>query len=204
MTDDGILYPMPHHIYHTEAIILGSHARGEGDRMLYCYTRELGLVAAHVKSLRESRSKLRYGLQTFAHAEIDLVRGRREWKLISANPIDSFASLWQHPAKRRIIAEHTNLIRRLIQGEDRHELLFDDMLAGLKFLSKLENDVELRAGELILVVRVLAHLGYWAPETAFAPLAAENLWTSESLRLAHADRTTLLSEVNRALEASHL
>jgi len=195
---------MSHHIYHTQAIILGGYPRGEGDRALYCYTRELGLVVAHAKSLREGRSRLRYTLQTFAHVEIDLVRGRREWKLISAHPIDSFVSLWRHPGKRRVIAEHAHLLRRLIQGEERHEILFDDMLSGLKFLSGLENDIELRAAELVMVVRVLSHLGYWAPKTAFAPLAAGNLWTTESLRFAETDRTALLSEVNRALELSHL
>jgi recombinational DNA repair protein (RecF pathway) len=195
---------MSHHIYHTEAIILGGHARGEGDRVLYCYTRELGLVAAHAKSLREGRSRLRYALQTFAHVEMDLVRGRREWKLISAYPIDTFASLWRHPEKRRVVAEHTHLLRRLIQGEERHELLFDDMLVGLRFLSQLENDAELRAAELIVVVRILSHLGYWAPKTAFAPLGEDDLWTASSLRLAHTERALLLSEINRALELSHL
>ena len=195
---------MSYHVYHTEAIILGGHGRGEGDRMLYCYTRLLGLVAAHAKSLREGRSKLRYALQTFAHAEIDLVHGKNGWKLISAHPIDSFSTLWRHPSKRQIIAEHAHLIRRLIQGEERHELLFDDILAGLRFLSHIENEVELRSGELILVVRMLARLGYWSGEAAFAPLLAPNGWTPESLRLAKEFRTPLLLEVNQALHLSHL
>ena len=195
---------MSYHIYHTKAIILGGEGRGEGDRVLYCYTRELGLVAAHAKSLREGRSRLRYALQTFAHAEIELVRGKNGWKLISAHPIDSLATLWRHPSKRRIIAEHVHLVRRLIQGEERHELLFDDILAGFRFLSHLENEVELRAGELILVVRMLAHLGYWADRAAFVPLFAANGWTTESLRLAEESRTPLLSEVNQALHLSHL
>ena len=195
---------MSHHIYHTQAIILGGYPRGEGDRALYCYTRELGLVVAHARSLREGRSRLRYTLQAFAHVEIDLVRGRREWKLISAHPIDTFASLWRHIGKRRVIAEHAHLLRRLIHGEERHEVLFDDILSGLKFLSGLENDIELRAAELVMVVRVLSHLGYFAPQTVFAPFAEENIWTTDSLRLAATDRIAILSEVNRALELSHL
>jgi recombinational DNA repair protein (RecF pathway) len=199
---------MSHHIYHTEAIVLGSHARSEGDRMLYCYTRELGLVLAHAKSLREGRSRLRYVLQTFAHVEIDLVRGRSEWKLISAQSIDSFASLWRHPLKRRILAEHTHLLRRLIQGEERHELLFDEILRGLRFLStvenKAENEAELRAGELVLLVRMLSCLGYWSAQTPIATLATENVWTKESLQSAHEKRATLLLGVNQALAASQL
>ncbi len=195
---------MSYHIYHTEAIMLGGRAVGEGDRMLYAYTRELGFVAAHTKSIREGRSKLRYALQTFAHAEIDLIRGKHGWKLISAHPIDSFSSLWRDPKKRRIIAEHTHLIRRLIHGEERHELLFDDMLLGLQFIRRLENEAEVSAAELVLVVRVLSHLGYWGKGAALAPIFRENVWTIESLRFANEERTSLLSGVNRALEASNL
>lgn len=199
-----VYFLMSYHIYHTEAIILGGHGRGEGDRVLHCYTRELGLVATRVKSIREGRSRLRYALQTFAHAEIDLIRGKYGWKLTSAHPIDSFSSLWRHPLKRRIIAEHAHLVRRLIQGEERHALLFDDMLSGLRFLSGIENEAELRAGELVLVVRMLSRLGYWSGEAAYPALAMENAWTAESLRCAQESRTHLLAGVNHALELSHL
>lgn len=195
---------MSYHVYHTEAIILGGRAAGEGDRVLYCYTRLVGLVAAYAKSLREERSRLRYALQTFAHAEIDLVRGKGGWKLVSAHPIDSFGSLWRHPSKRRIVASHAHLIRRLINGEERHELLFDDMLSGLQFLSGIENEAELHACELILVIRMLSRLGYWDSGKLFPQLAKENVLTTESLRFAEEARKSLLAEVNKALELSHL
>ncbi|OGZ08047.1 MAG: hypothetical protein A2942_00715 [Candidatus Lloydbacteria bacterium RIFCSPLOWO2_01_FULL_50_20] len=195
---------MSYHIYHTEALILGGKAAGEGDRVLYCYTRELGLILAHAKSLRENHSKLRYTLQTFAHAEIDLVRGKYGWKLISAYPIDSFTSLWRHPSKRKIVAAHAQLLRRLIQGEERHELLFDDLLSGLRFLSGIENEAELRAGELIFVVRMLSRLGYWGDAVRFPQLALENVWTAELLSFAQKARTPLILGINQALELSHL
>lgn len=203
-SDELLVILFMYHIYHTEAIILGGKAVGEGDRMLYCYTRLLGLVAARARSLREGRSKLRYALQTFSHAEVNLVRGKYGWRLISAHPVDSFSALWRHSGKRRIIAGHAQLIRRLIQGEERQELLFDDILSGLQFLSRLENERELHAGELILVVRALAHLGYWGDRTTLAPLFAPDGWTAESLQLAHAKRAPLLSRVNQALSLSNL
>ena len=112
---------MAHHIYHTEALLLGGRPSGEGDRLLYCYTRELGLVMAHAKSLREMRSRLRYALQTFSHAELDLIRGKHGWKLISARPVESFGMLWQKKRKRTVVAQYVELIRRLIQGEETEE-----------------------------------------------------------------------------------
>lgn len=204
---------MPYHVYHTEALVLGSRPSGEGDKVLYCYTRELGLVALHAKSLREQRSRLRYALQTFAHAEIDLIRGKRGWKLISARAVDPFASLWRNPKKRRIAAAHAQLLRRLIQGEERHEVLFDDVLAGFRFLSMIEHETELGAAELVFVVRMLAHLGYWGSDMpegkegeigVHVPLYGDDPWNERSLDYAKAMRTPLVTLVNRALAATQL
>ncbi len=195
---------MAYHVYHTEAIILGGRPSGEGDRTLFCYTRELGLVYAHARSVRESRSRLRYVLQTFSYVEVDLIRGKYGWKLISARPIDSFSLLWKHAAKRLVVAEHAHLLRRMIQGEEEHRLLFDDVLAGLRFLTDLESVEELRAAELVFVVRMLARLGYWESHETDTPLLDGNEWSMGMLAAAHADRKALLFGVNQALAASQL
>ena len=65
-----------HHIYHTEAFVLGSRNVGEANKMLSLYTRELGLVYAHAQGIRLGKSKLRFGLQDFSHATVDLVQGK--------------------------------------------------------------------------------------------------------------------------------
>lgn len=195
---------MAYHVYHTEALILGGRPSGEGDRNLFCYTRELGLVMAHAKSLREGRSRLRYSLQTFAHAQIDLIRGKHGWRLISARPVDSLGDIWRHPSKRRILANHTGLIERLIQGEERNGLLFDELILGLNFLRDIDEEISLRSLELILVIRLLAELGYWGDKTLHAPLFAENALTTPTLEYAHTNRPTLLARVNEALRASQL
>jgi recombinational DNA repair protein (RecF pathway) len=195
---------MAYHIYHTEALILGGRPSGEGDRNLFCYTRELGLVMAHAKSLREGRSRLRYALQTFAHAEVDLIRGKHGWRLISARPVDSLGELWRHPSKRRILAHHTQLLERLIQGEEQNGTLFDDLLLGLKFLRDIEEESMLRSAELLLVIRLLAELGYWGDKTLHAPLFSENALTVPVLEYTHSYRPSLLVSVNEALRASQL
>jgi len=194
---------MSYHVYHTEAIILGGRPHGEGDRMLYCYTRELGLVVAHAKSLRESRSRLRYTLQTFAHAELDLIQGKHGWKIISARPVDSLGALWQHPEKRRVLSEVGALVRRLIQGEESHAMLFDEILSGINFLREVEEQTLLRSGELILVIRLLSRLGYWEEKETHPLLFEENL-SHSSLAYAALMRPKLLVSVNNALHASQL
>lgn len=196
---------MAYHVYHTEAVILDSRPFGEGDTLLHLYTRELGFVVAHAKSLRELRSRLRYALTTFAHAEIDLIHGKHGWKLISARPVNSHKSLLAHSEKRRILAQHAQLIRRLIQGEERHEYLFDDILAAIQFLNGQNLTREFRAAELIFIVRLLSELGYWEDKGELSFLLKPDVWDKkENLDLIEERRTSVLTQVNAALRATQL
>lgn len=195
---------MSHHIYHTEAIILGTRPSGEGDRLLYCYTRELGLVVAHARSIREARSRLRYALQFFSHAQVDLIRGKYGWKLISATPISSFSELWSDAGRRRIAAEHLHLARRLIQGEERHELLFDDMLKGLTLLSGLTDRESQKDAELLLVVRLLEALGYWGEQKDLLAVFSGVTFSQEDLAKIRPMRTEIVAGVNNALDSTQL
>ncbi len=196
---------MAYHVYHTEAIILESRPFGEGDRLLFCYTRELGFVVAHAKSLRELRSRLRYALTTFAHAEIDLIRGKHGWKLISARPVNSHRSLLLHGEKKRILAQHALLIRRLIQGEERHEYLFDDILSAIKFLNTQVEIHEFRSAELVFIVRLLSQLGYWENTGEFSYLLDPDVWNKKQhIELVTQQRANILARVNTALKATQL
>ncbi len=195
---------MSHHIYHTEAIILGTRPHGEGDSLLYCYTRDLGFVVAHARSIRESRSRLRYALQLFSHAQVDLIRGKYGWKLISATPISSFRHLWSDVGRRRIAAEHLHLARRLIQGEERHELLFDDLLKGLTLLSTVFDRESQKDAELLLVVRLLDALGYWGEQKELVPVFAGVTFSADDLEKIRPLRSEIVAGVNRALDSTQL
>ncbi len=196
---------MGYHVYHTEALVLDSRPFGEGDKLLTCYTRELGLVVAHAKSLREARSKLRYALTTFARAEIDLIHGKRGWKLISARPMDSHRSIVRDPERRRIFAEHARLLGRLIQGEEKNELLYQEVLSAIEFLRRGEDAEALASAELLFIVRVLAELGYWEGGDGLSLLTAEGAWTrADALSLVKEERSKVVRSVNAALRATQL
>lgn len=81
---------MAHHIYTTEGFVLDSLPFGEGNSFIYLFTRDLGLVGASARSVRDIKSKLRYGLQTFCRSTVSLVRGKNEWKVTSALPKKNF------------------------------------------------------------------------------------------------------------------
>ncbi|MCE9517782.1 recombination protein O N-terminal domain-containing protein, partial [Candidatus Nomurabacteria bacterium] len=74
-----------HHIYHTKSFVIGSYNRGEANKILVLYTREMGLVRAVAQGIRLNKSKLRFGLQDFSYASVDLVRGRDIWRVTSGS-----------------------------------------------------------------------------------------------------------------------
>ncbi|KKW35197.1 MAG: repair protein RecO protein [Candidatus Giovannonibacteria bacterium GW2011_GWA2_53_7] len=185
--------------------MLGGYDRGDADRALHLYTREFGLVVAQVKSIRTGRSKLRYALQTFSLADIDLIRGRNGWKLTSARPKESFAALWSDAEKRKLLAQHVHLFRRLVQGEEIHAELFDGITSSFRFVSEGAHDEDtLRDIELLFVLRLLRALGYWGEKESDPPLLSWDEWSSEYLQWVKKDRSRLLAGVNAALRDSQL
>jgi DNA repair protein RecO len=195
---------MAHHVYHTEAIVVGVQPKGEGDRLLLLLTPHHGLIYAHAKSIREARSRLRYGLQLFSHARADLVRGRSGWKLISASPVHSFYDAWKSPLKRRILAGHAQLLRRLVQGEEGHEALFVHVRDGYHFISTMHDEESLRDAEILLTVRLLARLGYWSESDVLTPYAVAPTHVADDLAFVRPHRTVLLARINSALHSSQL
>lgn len=195
---------MSYHVHHTEAIILSSHPVGEGDRLFRCFTREMGLVFARAKSVREGRSRLRYSLQPFSYVELDLIRGKHGWKITSSRLVDTFADLWKDNEKRRVVAQYAHLTARLVQGEERHDELFHELHAAFSFLRTVATMREVEAAELAFVIRLLAHLGYWDRSDVSAEDIVRLPWGEEVISVAIAGRHLLLREANHALAASQL
>ena len=193
-----------HHKYHTEAVVLAARAHGEGDRVLTLYTKDLGLLPAYAKSLRTERSKLRYGLQLFAHAHVDLLEGRSGWRITSAQPITSHTDVWRHKAKREIVAQYMRLLTRFIQGEEEHAALFSDLLSALIYLGSLEEGDDLRMAELLMIVRALELLGYWGDKEKWDLLFSTTAWSVDTLSYVKAHKRELLALVNDAIRTSQL
>ena len=117
-----------HHIYHTHGFILGSRNKGEANKMLTIYTREMGLVRAMVQGIRLHKSKLRFSLQDFSYATIDLVRGKDIWRVTSAKNISSFPFARTSRSSLLIIVHVSSLLERLCDGEESNEKIFDDFV----------------------------------------------------------------------------
>lgn len=136
---------MSYAIYSTRGWILGSAPTGEASKIYILYTEDFGLIRAKAQSVRLITSKLRYSLEDYSYCNFSLVRGKELWRLTGAQKLDGEV---KEPLVR---ARVLNLVRRLVQGEEKNEKLFAALalLAGDSVLS-----------EVGILSRVLSALGY--------------------------------------------
>lgn len=126
---------MAERVYTTEALVVGERPSGEASKVFTLFTRELGLLRAYARSVRELRSKLRYNLSLHSLTRVSLVPGREYWKLVGTES----SGLSVTP---RMCA----LINRFVGTHDPHPELFDDIRQG--------------GDELALTWQTLDRLGY--------------------------------------------
>ncbi|MDO8593898.1 MAG: recombination protein O N-terminal domain-containing protein [bacterium] len=131
---------MSHHLYHTLGFILGSEGRGEANKSFTLLTKDLGLISATAQSVREERSKLRYGLQELSLSELTLVRGKDIWRLTGAALVDNlFLSFRDSPEITALFGRVFRLLRRLVAGEEKNERLFTVIAETSSFLKGLHS-----------------------------------------------------------------
>lgn len=169
-------------------------------------TRELGLIKATAQSVSVPHSKLRPGLLEFNHSLVSLVRGRSSWKITGAVPIENvFTGLRSEKELCQIFARSFSLLRRLVQGEERNEELFDHIAGAYSFArSKGCNSSLVANFEYVLLLRILHSLGYVGSAPGIAHFINSPYWNDDVLRTMDSVQALALSEINKSLRASHL
>ncbi|HEY4493311.1 MAG TPA: recombination protein O N-terminal domain-containing protein [Candidatus Paceibacterota bacterium] len=131
---------MSERIYTTRALVLSERASGEASKVFTLFTRELGLVYAYARSVREVRSKLRYNLPLYSHTLVSLVPGREYWRLVGAEN-----------SERGISAELCRFICRFMGEHEPHVDIFDMLTVGVTGQDGNERELKLN---------ILDKLGY--------------------------------------------
>lgn len=190
-----------HHIHHTNAFVLESRPKGEGNKLVKLYTKELGLLMGTAQSVREIRSKVRYAVQDYSLARVDLVRGKEFWRITSATPIASSFGLSAKNLK--LLGRVFSLVEKLCAGEETNEVLFDDLESFYNSLSSISGDNERDQLELITILRVLYHLGYLGHDETTSGLLSGglsiSLWNDEVF-----ERSSIVKKINSALRETQL
>jgi DNA repair protein RecO len=197
---------MSHHIYRTDAIILRSFPEGESSKFLHVFTRELGLVGASVRSIRENKSKLRYALEDYSVSFVSLVRGKDVWRVVNAVPIwNVYFDLADSPRAREAAERVLSLVRKLVVGEERNAPLYSEVSDALLFLREMEiSREETVAFQLLAGIRILNLLGYLGRHEKFDDFLGEGVWTLENLRAFSPAVSAARETVRDALASAHL
>jgi len=192
-----------HHIYHTEGIILSSKNSGEAGKYYALFTRDLGMVYASASGVRKMSSKLRYILQDYSLVKVDLVRGKDFWRLTSATKSNNLEEVTKNTKTLAVVTRVAKLLKRLLAGEDANEALFLDVVSGLTILEKCKTGEETRNIEVVLVLRILGHLGYIGEGENVESLIKSPFEQSLVFEVAKS-RPEILNQINKALKETHL
>ncbi len=191
-----------HHIFHTEGIILWSKNYGETGKYYSIFTKDLGMIYASAQGVRKMSSKLRFVLQDFSYIKLDLVRGKDFWKITSASKTGQLEKI-SNEDNLEIVENISRLLKRLLAGEESNASLFGELLRGFQALEISGSAEELRNIEIILVLRILSHLGYIGDGQISgrfinSPLEGELVFEISK------NKAKILYEINKALRETHL
>lgn len=190
-------------IYHTQGIIIGIQNRGEANRVYSILTRDLGVVRAVAQSSRKETSKMRYGLQLLDHSCVDCVYGRDFWRIIGIEAQLSGSALVQPFSLWTMWNNVARLVERLVPFDEVHVDLYETIYDVYIFsIHNTLSDAQVFALEKIVIIRLLARLGYWHDDQRMSfisrPLSLELLLeTKDELRF-------LTQSINTSLQATQL
>lgn len=182
-----------------EGIVLGKRAIREADLLVDVLT-PTGLVRARALGARKEASKLRYGLEPLTCGRYSFVHGR-EVRLTGASGIDRRYLAPCLPAGRAALARVARLLMRLVPGVEPNPELFSTVSAGFDALAEAPHAPE--PTEVVLVLRILSHLGYLPRTEALAPFV-DGAFSLELSAKALEARGLLIKIINESLRASGL
>ncbi len=192
-----------HHIYHTEAVILGSRNFGETGKYYYLFTRELGLVYARAQGVRKMSSRLRYVLSDYSYIKVDLVRGKDVWRLTSASKTNKLENIHSNKEAFSVLVKLSNLLYKLLRGEDANTELFDDFINGLFVLEAKKTQIDITNVEIVMALRILNNLGYVGDQSTLKDLV-ESPFHEELVYGVSDKRVHAIRAINQALRETQL
>ncbi len=195
-----------HHVYKTEGIVLGGTNFGEANRYIHVFTRDLGMLSGSAQGVRLLKSKLRYGLQDFCYSTVALVKGKSMWRITNAVPKENWRSSFKADAgKRDLSLRIFLLLKRMLTGEEKNEVLFDLVRDSLLYLESASfSSDELKNFECVFVLRILENLGYLGENKNLHAFTENYLWSESVLKEMAMNRTLALAEINKSLKETHL
>jgi DNA repair protein RecO (recombination protein O) len=154
--------------YHTKGFVLKSIDLGESSKSFFIFTEVLGLVRASARSVRDLKSKLRYGLSDYAFSDLTIINTKNGWKITGASDIFNFYSAIEGRRSKIICANIFVLLKKLLPENESQPVIFKTLVKSFHFLTDHEpTTIQLKSLEYLMVLRILKSLGY---------LDSQNFW----------------------------
>ena len=193
---------MAYHIYTTPALVCGSWQRNGADKTYQLYTRDIGMLYATARSVREERSRQRYALQDLAEIRVSLVCGRAGWRVGSVVDVSHFLFMAKDRRTRIAIVELFRTLRRFISGETPTPKIYDMTIEALHHLREA-NGVDPENTLLCVQYRILYELGYVAPTDEERTVLEQPISTMTSSMTKNA-LDSIRTSITTATTVSHL
>jgi len=187
-----------HEVVVQNGLVLGKRFVREADALVSIFT-PAGLLRAKATGIRKEESKLRYGLEPLTLARYSLVHGRHEWRLTGVGEV-SRRFIGATVQQRTAMARVARLLTRLIHGQEASLQLYTTVIEGFDALSVSSS---LEPIEVVLVLRILSHLGYLPHSEALAPFIYGGFDIELSAKALEA-RALLVRTINESLQATGL
>ncbi len=189
-----------HPIIHTEAFVLKSIESGEANKRVWLFTRDFGLIVATVQGVRKSTAKLKSHIIDYCYINVDLVKGRDVWRLVSAETINNPFIGSYDKLRARSYIRALSLVERFCVEEGGEIDLFNHLIQVLKTLKSSSDNPNLF--DTIVLWKILVLLGYLElspdSEKLFYIGLEEISSVSDSLS------KTLIKDVTDAINRTHL
>ncbi|MFA6476504.1 MAG: recombination protein O N-terminal domain-containing protein [Candidatus Paceibacterota bacterium] len=193
---------MAYRHYETVGLVLGHTTHGEANKLFKVLTSDFGLIMVLAQGVRLEKSKLRYNLQNYHLARLNLIRGKEYWRLTGALEIDK--------ANREQISffhKISLIILRLIHGEEASRFIFSDLEQSWNLLSSEKiQDTGFKPEdlEIFILVRLLFNLGYLAPSTETETIVGAIDFDWAEVSKVEGNRLDLVSIINSSFVSSGL
>ena len=197
-----------YHIHTTCGLVLDSKNYGEAGKILRVFTKDYGLIIVIAQGIRLEKSKLRYFIQNYVLTTISVVKGKEFWRLTNASSVPELdnADSVSQSKNNLLVVRICKILIRLLQGEEKHEELFNVIFDAIIFMH--ENEVldqeRSKTLESVIMFRILKLLGYIGKDDDIGEEISIGAINNTFLDASKDKRIMINKHVNKALAESHL
>ncbi len=191
---------MSHAIYQTKALVLKTENSKESNKVVYLYTEKFGLVVAHMQSLRELRSKMRYHVHPLSLVVVDLVSGKNIWHITGVHEEKS-SFVFAGTPWFRLLSLFSETLLRLCGPEEENKTLWYALEHLFQYIETSAEVNPFSEIEIVFLVESLAALGYWDEHDKFFSF---EIYSKELFQYIQKYKKMYIKKINEALISSQL